>query len=210
MAHNERIEVEIKNGNVTQGNAGSGGSFHCFIAGTEFTIDKSSIPYGQGDKDLFIASLGAPSANMSNPDENQSSNPNVWLANLRQECTTVPTKPGESVETGPRIQPHSIRQIPKDQQKGWQLEDALTRVRNEAGVPSGLTASDVFEFTSPDGPRILDGWMIIVNDCWIIASLAQQLITVITVQSYFMTIPINFSIHEYAIARLTEFYSLGG
>ena len=162
MTHIQRIEFEIKTGNGPQGNAGSDSRIFCFIAGREFRLDKSGNPFGQGDNDLIVAGIafaGRPAPNISNPTENDPNNYRIEIANLPFESQTVPRPPGVQFTptpiAGTTPQPIFIRYVPKDQQKGWQLEDAHVRVVNEndnsfPGWPAN--GNSFFEFQVTGGP----------------------------------------------------------
>jgi hypothetical protein len=144
MVHIPRIEFDIRTGNVSQGNAGDDSRVYCSVAGREFRLEKSGNEFGQGDHDIFIAGQGSPSANISNASKNDPNNPQLLLRNLPAETATV--VPGNPGQAGTRPQPIMIRYVPKDQQKGWQLEDAQVRVVNAGGVSTGFPPSNVFTF----------------------------------------------------------------
>jgi hypothetical protein len=152
MAHIQRIEFHTHTGNVSQGNAGNGSRVYCLIAGREFRLEKSGNEFGQGDHDDFIAGQGNPPANISNAAQNDPNNPQLLIRNLPAETATItspdPADPG--FEAGTRPQPIIIRYVPKDQQKGWQLEDAHVRVVNVGGS-TGFPPSNVFEFRVAGG-----------------------------------------------------------
>jgi hypothetical protein len=151
MAHIPRLEFEIKTGDVSQGNAGEDSRIFCFVAGREFRLEKSGGEFGQGATDLLIVGQGNPPANISNSSENDPNNPQLLIRNLPAETANVlPTTPaGPDLRAGIRPQPIFIRYVPRDQQKGWQLEDAHVRV---IGLGStGFPASEVFEFRVSGG-----------------------------------------------------------
>jgi hypothetical protein len=153
MTHIERIEFDIKTGDVSQGNAGDDSRVYCLIAGREFRLEKSGSEFGQGDHDVFIAGQGSPSANISNASKNDPNDPQLLIRNLPAETANIPglgpTPP--DFKAGTRPQPIIIRYVPKDQQKGWQLEDAHVRVVSVGGTSTGFPPSNVFEFHVPGG-----------------------------------------------------------
>jgi len=138
-----RIEFIIKTGNDAQAGAGEDSRVYCSIAGREFRLEKSGEEFKRNATDTFIAGQGSPPANITNPSEHDPSNPDLFLRNLPAETATV--VPGNPGAAGTRPRPMTIRIVPKNQQKGWQLEDARVRVLG-IGLSSGFPPSDVFNF----------------------------------------------------------------
>jgi hypothetical protein len=125
MTHYQRLEFTITTGNVPQGNAGSGSRIYCGIGGREFRLDRQGLSdFGQGTTETIVAGApGSPGVNIANPAENDPSNPMGELIFL----------PNVLAPGGTRPQPVYIRYEPKDQQKGWQLENATVKVIKPSG-----------------------------------------------------------------------------
>ena len=122
MTHYEKLEFRIKTGNDQQANAGSDSRVFCGIGGREFRLERPGLSeFGRNSNEVIIA--GNPGANIDNPAENDPGNPTGELENL----------PGVLSPGGTKPQPVYIRYEPKDQQKGWQLEDATVKVFQPPG-----------------------------------------------------------------------------
>jgi hypothetical protein len=140
MTHIQRIEFTIKTGCDPKANAGTDSKVYCSIAGREFRLEKSGEEFKQGASDTFIAGLGTPTTNIENASLNDPNNPQLFLRSL-----PVTGQPAGST-AGTKPEPIYIRYDPKDQNKGWQLENATVKVVNVGNASSDFPPTNLFQF----------------------------------------------------------------
>jgi hypothetical protein len=134
MTHYQRLEFTITTGNVPQGNAGSDSRVYCGIGGREFRLDRPGMTdFNPGTETIIAGSPGSPGVNIANPAENDPSNPVGELDFLPNVLAPGGTKP----------QPVYIRYEPENQQKGWQLQNAIVKVIRPPGG-SGFPATNEY------------------------------------------------------------------